>query len=201
MVFSYGQGANSSAFGSSYNATICELFGFANNLSIASSNTNNTWYHFVYSYDGSNAKIYKNGALLTTVAKSWNTLNSSNIFKLGIGVGNEFLFNGAIDDLKIYNYAVTDADVTSLYTNNTLSSSDFSQNNIEVGLYPNPVNDVLNIEIENNIQSIEIYNIQGQKVLSSNQKQINVSDLATGMYMVRIQDIDNNIATKKIVIK
>jgi hypothetical protein len=38
-------------------------------------------------------------------------------------------------------------------------------------------------------------------VLSSNQKQINISDLAAGMYMVRIQDADNNIATKKIVIK
>ena len=103
--------------------------------------------------------------------------------------------------LKIYNYALEQADITSLYTNNTLSSSNFTQNNLEVALYPNPVRDILNIEIENDIQSIEIYNIQGQKVLSSNQKQINVSDLATGMYMVRIQDIDNNIATKKIVIK
>ena len=36
---------------------------------------------------------------------------------------------------------------------------------------------------------------------SSNQKQLNVSDLAAGMYMVRIQDADNNIATKKVIIK
>jgi sugar lactone lactonase YvrE len=201
MVFSYGQGSNSNAFGASYNATVCELFGYANNLSVASANSNNTWYHFVYTYDGTNARIYKNGVLLTTVAKAWNTLNSSNIFKLGIGVGNEFLFNGAIDDLKIYNYALGQADITSLYTNNTLSSSDFTQNNLEVALYPNPVRDILNIEIENDIQLVEIYNLQGQKVLSSNQKQINVSDLAAGMYMVRIQDTDNNIATKKIVIK
>ena len=199
MVFSYGQGANSSAFGSSYNATVCELFGFANNLSIASSNTNNTWYHFVYSYDGSNAKIYKNGALLTTVAKSWNTLNSSNIFKLGIGVGNEISFRGAIDDLKIYNYAVTDADVTSLYTNNTLSSSDFSQNNIEVALYPNPVNDVLNIDTKDEISSVEVFALQGQKVLSSKENKINVSQLPAGIYLVRIEDVNNNIATKKII--
>ncbi|MQP23481.1 T9SS type A sorting domain-containing protein, partial [Flavobacterium sp. LMO8] len=110
-------------------------------------------------------------------------------------------FNGAIDDLKIYNYALNATEISSLYTNNTLSTSDFSQNNLEVALYPNPVNDILNIETALELQSVEIYNIQGQKVLSSNQKQINVSDLAAGMYMVRIQDIDNNIATKKIVIK
>jgi alpha-tubulin suppressor-like RCC1 family protein len=68
-------------------------------------------------------------------------------------------------------------------------------------VFPNPVRDVLNIETDLDIQSVEIYNIQGQKVLSSNQKQINVSDLAAGMYMVQIQDVENNIATKKVVIK
>lgn len=128
--------------------------------------------------------------------------NASNLFKLGIGVGNEFDFNGAIDDLKIFNNALDGSQILELYNTNTvLSSQDFNDNNLQASLYPNPVRDILNIEIENDIQSIEIYNIQGQKVLSSNQKQLNVSDLATGMYMVRIQDIDNNIATKKIVIK
>ena len=124
-------------------------------------------------------------------------LNWNKEFRLG---GNSN-FNGAVDDLKLYNYALSQAEVTNLFTNNTLSSSDFSQNNLEVKLYPNPVNDVLNIETALEIQNVEIYNIQGQKVLSSNQKQINISDLASGMYMVRIQDIDNNSATKKIVIK
>ena len=123
-------------------------------------------------------------------------MNTNNTF---FRIGN---FNGFVDDLKIYDRAISASEITNLYNSGTtLSSSNFSQNNLEVKLYPNPVRDILNIEIENDIQSIEIYNIQGQKVLSSNQKQINVSDLATGMYMVRIQDIDNNIATKKIVIK
>ena len=108
---------------------------------------------------------------------------------------------GFVDDLKIYNYTLSDAQVLNLYNTNSLTSENFNTNNLDVKLYPNPVRDILNIEIESDIQSIEIYNIQGQKVLSSNQKQINVSDLASGMYLVRIQDIDNNIATKKIVIK
>jgi hypothetical protein len=86
-------------------------------------------------------------------------------------------------------------------TTASLSAEDFSQNNLEVALYPNPVNDVLNIESELELKSVEIYSIQGQKVLTTNQKKINVSDLAAGMYMVRIQDLDNNIATKKIIIK
>ena len=199
MTFSYGQGSDSNAFGASFGNIVCELFGYANNVSVNSSNTNNTWYHFVYVYDGTSAKIYKNGVLLTTVAKTWNTINNSNIFKLGIGVGNEYLFNGAIDDLKIYNVALTDTQVTSLYTNNTLSSQDFNQNNLEVSLYPNPVKDILNIVTETELQSVEIYNLQGQKVKTSTTKQTNVSDLASGIYMVRIQDENNGVATKKIV--
>ena len=131
-----------------------------------------------------------------------NTVNNSDIFTLGLYAdGSAGSFNGAIDDLKIYNYALSTTEISNLYTNNTLSTSDFNPNNLEVVLYPNPVRDILNIEIENDIQSIEIYNIQGQKVLTSNQNQINVSGLATGMYVVRIQDAENNISTKKIVIK
>ena len=155
----------------------------------------------MYVYDGTTAKIYKDGILLGSQAKLWNTINDNNLFRIGAGFAGAGSFWGAIDDLKIYNYALEQADITSLYTNNTLSSSNFTQNNLEVALYPNPVRDILNIEIEKDIQSVEIYNIQGQKVISSNQKQVNVADLASGMYLVRIQDVDNNIATEKIVIK
>ena len=51
----------------------------------------------------------------------------------------------------------------------------------------------------NKVKSIEIYNIQGQKVKAANQKQINVSDLEAGMYMIKIQDTDNAVSTKKFV--
>ena len=37
------------------------------------------------------------------------------------------------------------------------------KNNLEVALYPNPVQDLLNINVDNAIKSVEIYNIQGQK--------------------------------------
>lgn len=200
-IFSYGAFSNSNAFGCSITDGSTMALGYNDNYVALSTNNLSTWDHYVCAYDGTNAKVYKNGTLLGSQAKVWNTINNSDVFRIGIGVGGEFWFNGAIDDLKIYNYVLTDTEISNLYSNNTLSSSNFSQNNLEVALYPNPVNDVLNIETVLDIQSVEIYNIQGQKVLSSNQKQINVSSLAAGMYMVRIQDTDNNIATKKVVIK
>ena len=61
----------------------------------------------------------------------------------------------------------------------------------KLSVYPNPVKDVLTI---NGIyKSVEIYDIYGKLVLSSNAKQtINVSSLADGVYFV-------NINTKKII--
>lgn len=203
ILFTYGSASGDNVYGGSFNATNTYNFTYNTNLAFVNPTTVNNWKHIVITFDASKvAKIYVDGVYGNQNTQyTWYTLGT-NLFYLGNSFGSVTgAFNGAIDDLKIYNYALSAAEVSSLYTNNTLSSSDFSQNNFEVKLYPNPVRDILNIEIENDIQSIEIYNIQGQKVLSSNQKQINVSDLAAGMYMVRIQDVDNNIATEKIVIK
>jgi hypothetical protein len=161
----------------------------------------NVWYHYVVSFNGSVVKVYRNNQLLINQTVSgWSTTIANGALRLGNNtVGQSTTSPIYLDDLQVYNYVLNDAEITNLFTNNTLSSQNFSQNNLEAALYPNPVNDILNIKMDSGIQSVEVFNLQGQKVKSSNQKQINVSDLAAGIYMVRIQDTDNAIATKKIV--
>ncbi|MEO8235116.1 MAG: LamG-like jellyroll fold domain-containing protein [Flavobacterium sp.] len=200
-VFGYGMASGESAYGISFNASTVYNFAWNTNISASNSSLLNQWHHIVTTYDASqNAKMYIDGALVSNQNRpNWNTASNS-YFYLGDRFGSDNnSFVGYLDDLKIYNYALSQADITSLYTNNTLSSQDFNQNNLKVSLYPNPANDVLNIETDLELKSIEIYNIQGQKVLSSTQKQINVSDLAAGIYMVKIQDAKNAIATKKFM--
>lgn len=200
-IFHYGTSAN----GNGLALRPTTLLYFANagaNLETANTYTNTTWVHYVCTYDGSTATVYKNGVLFSSDAKSFNTANALDVFKLGLTEsGTATYFNGAIDDLKIYNYVLSQSEISNLHANNTLSTSDFSQNNLEVALYPNPVNDVLNIETTLELKSVEIYNLQGQKVLSSSQKAINVSALTSGMYMVRIEDLDHAVSTKKIIVK
>jgi Concanavalin A-like lectin/glucanases superfamily/Secretion system C-terminal sorting domain len=194
-LFAYGANASQQTFGVYLSAGGGYVFQtFGSDYSFGGSSAANTWIHLVITYNGASAKLYADGTL---IGQSFNfTLNTQNAaFRLG---GNTAIVE--FDDLRIFNYELTQSQVSSLYNNNSLSSTNFSQNNLEVSLYPNPVNDVLNIETTLEVKSVEIYNIQGQKVLSSNQKQINVSDLSAGMYMIRIQDSENNSATKKIVI-
>jgi hypothetical protein len=200
-VFYYGTVSNNNVFGGTIDNGETSIFGYNNNYTLTTTNDLSTWYHYVYVYDGTNAKIYKDGVLLGSQAKSWSTINDNNLFRIGAGFAGAGSFRGSIDDLKIYNYVLSDTEISNLYTNNVLSSSDFNQNNLKVAMYPNPVNDILNIDIENEIKSVEIYNIQGQRVIQSNSKQIETSSLNSGIYMVRIEDTNGGIATQKLIKK
>ena len=159
-----------------------------------SSTGGGVWVHSVLTFKNGIVKLYNNGTFVNanSTTMTINTVNST--FRLG--------GNGAIiefDDLKIFNYALEQADISSLYTTNTLTSESFNTNNLNVSLYPNPVNDILNIDTKEEILSVEVFTLQGQKVLSSKENKINVSELPAGIYLVRIQDVNNNIATKKII--
>lgn len=121
-VFTYGTGTASNSFGGSFCADRIAIIGHTNNattiLGFGNLNVVGTWYQVTLSYDGTNAKIYRNGVLINTQAMSWNTINNSNIFKLGIGAGGEKFFNGAIDDLKIFDRAISDSEASLLYNGN-----------------------------------------------------------------------------------
>lgn len=72
--------------------------------------------------------------------------------------------------------------------------------NINVAIYPNPVNDKLNIEGEG-IQMVEMFDVNGRNVLTTLQAgQIDLSSLANGVYVVRVTAAEG-ICTEKIVKK
>ena len=55
-----------------------------------------------------------------------------------------------------------------------------------MSIYPNPAHDFIFVEENLNLplQSVEIYNVTGQKVISSTETEINVSGLESGVYFV-----------------
>ena len=68
-----------------------------------------------------------------------------------------------------------------------------------VSVYPNPANDVLNIASSENVSMVEVFNLQGQRLLAQNEaSQINISNLTTGTYMVRLTTA-NGVVLKKFV--
>jgi hypothetical protein len=70
-------------------------------------------------------------------------------------------------------------------------------------MYPNPSNNNLTIKSANNpLTTVEIYNVTGQRVLNFNFSQsiseiMDVSNLTSGVYLVRI----NDSITKRLIVK
>lgn len=171
-------------------------FGYNNDLTaIGYGTTGQAWIHVVTTFDGTTAKIYHNGVERASGNKSgWNTQNT-NFF-----LGNQH--DITVDDLKIYNRVLTPTEISNLYNfNSTLSTKGFSSNTLKATIYPNPTSDNFNIEMENEVKSVEIYSIQGQKVLTCISMNVNVSSLPKGIYLVKIEDSNNAVATQKLVIK
>jgi len=87
---------------------------------------------------------------------------------------------------------------------NNLGIDDNVTKNSNVKVYPNPVNDILNISFEHGISSVSLYNLMGQEVFSksinANETSIDVSNLAAGTYLVKVQ-VDNEVQTLKVIKK
>ncbi len=77
--------------------------------------------------------------------------------------------------------------------------SSIEENLDELSIYPNPADNLLNIQSSTQIQSVEILNIQGQLIIKEgNVNQINVSSLTNGVYMIRIAT-NNGVKVQKFV--
>jgi hypothetical protein len=73
----------------------------------------------------------------------------------------------------------------------------------DLNIYPNPVNDILNISLNENVESLEITSITGAIISSfkanGTQIKFNVSDLSAGVYMIRFNNNDGSTIIKKFI--
>jgi pectate lyase len=104
-------------------------------------------------------------------------------------------------------HAITKGSTTNLYYiktvyETTAATEGFTKQNLT--LYPNPVTNVLNLSVTNSlsVEKVGIYNLIGQLVKSVNgdQKAIDVSDLNSGSYLVKVHT-SQGIIDRKIIKK
>jgi hypothetical protein len=186
----------------------------------------NSWHHMVFTLSNGTQNVYKDGILLNSYYySSMLTASISNTYPLLFGVerdGTEFL-KGKIDDIGIWNRALTDQEITNLY--NSVSSNEcltmvintgvLSTNPVTytstVSIYPNPANDQITIDCGNLASvvgwNIKITNMLGQEVFNQpmNTQQY-VVPLNTwtgqGMYFVKIINAQNEVVNiKKIILQ
>ena len=77
----------------------------------------------------------------------------------------------------------------------------FEEDRIKV--YPNPVNDILFVSSENNIDRLSVFNMQGSKLIERTELQtgivrIDLNEFKPGIYIVKIES-GSNLITKKVI--
>ncbi|AMA48390.1 MULTISPECIES: LamG-like jellyroll fold domain-containing protein [Flavobacterium] len=178
------------------------------------------WKHYAITFSklgsSTNIAVYEDGIFKTStnINQAANLYKFNDKFTIGSGTDSNGNFmnvknaNLSIDKFFIYNRVLKEYEINLIkdqhqnalnYT--SLSSPEFNQKDLKITLYPNPVNQILNIDIENEIKSAQIYNLQGKKIYKSSNKQIDMTDFKEGIYILRVEDINEKVVVKPIIKK
>ena len=102
--------------GASVKVMACSHVGSFGNCSTSNGAVGiNRWSYIGYTYDGSNLKIYINGAVDNTIPESGSLSASSDPFVIGETSQFRWPFKGSIADVQLYNTALTPQQVMQLY--------------------------------------------------------------------------------------
>lgn len=71
----------------------------------------------------------------------------------------------------------------------------------QVTLYPNPTRNLIYIDTDLNLQTIEVYNNLGQRILTTNgaDNSVDLSAQPAGVYIFRLQTVDGQTAEYKVI--
>ena len=80
--------------------------------------TIDTWYHIVFTRSSSNRNLYIDGAYYGSISVAGEILSSNGNVIIGATDDyriDKYNFNGSIDDVRIYNYALTSEQIKQIY--------------------------------------------------------------------------------------
>ncbi|MCZ2337361.1 MAG: LamG domain-containing protein, partial [Chitinophagales bacterium] len=118
-TYGYILGMGASDLGASSGQVTFNIFDSASNqYKVTSTSTYNdgSWHHAVGTFDGNNVKLYIDGQLIGTVTAAVNIYYESDEITIGRdgGVSSRY-FTGQMDELKIYNRALTEQEIIAQY--------------------------------------------------------------------------------------
>ena len=97
--------------------------------------------------------------------------------------------NGGYGQAEDYTLNIQDA----------LGTGDFNKDKLKI--YPNPTADFITIQTETAIKNIQVFNQLGQLITTQKESTINLSNAASGIYLVQVTLEDDTTVTQKIIKK
>lgn len=112
-------------------------------------------------------------------------------------------FNGQTAYVAFRHYDVTDMFWMKIDNLSVTPGTGVENHEVNTTIYPNPANNVLNINASCNINRVEVYNMMGQLVSTFDANdmnvQINTTHFANGVYTLKI-DTENGTSTQKFTV-
>jgi len=201
-LFGYGTAVNTQYFGllqqavAAGNSDVSLVgWGDANNVIASVPLQKEVWYQYSITYDGNTSKIYRNGELLKSV-EGITRATKGYIFKLG-QINATTTINADIDDLKIYNVAMTNEQVMESYS----SSKPTTTAQVVTAPVANTVKKPSSVtaaapktaapasqaaaptETKTVTKIVEVFS-QGKKITGTNAS--NIADLPEGTYLIKV---------------
>jgi hypothetical protein len=112
------------------------------------------------------------------------------------------ILGGALNINPLANSVYVDSMVFDNVVPSALGTAEFENTTNTISLYPNPVNEVLNISSTNSITKIEVYDMQGRNVASNNNaSNVIVEGLVKGVYIVKVMQENGSVVAKQFIKK
>jgi hypothetical protein len=178
------------------------VFGSAINPGISGTNINLSEAVLANNYQVRTVQ-HDNRRVFSTILQDWfGASNQTLDLTFYNRTTNTGFTDNKIADLIKTEYAIN----SSCFSDKLLSVNEF-KNSYEVIVYPNPTSELITINSPNNndIYSVSIYSIDGKFIgkyknpLNTSQLSINVENLSTGFYNLKIETSNGNFSKKVIV--
>jgi hypothetical protein len=189
------------------------------NVNVPGFSTGPVVVHFVYDSATSDIKVYKDGVLSLTVPQTPLNIAMGTGFKVG-GYSTSAVFTGKLDEFRIYNRALDSNEIAATWNTDiacaTVTGVKNGQNIIPGTYnlfqnYPNPFNPVTQISfalpVAGNVNLV-VFDILGREIATlvngftkagTHSVEFNASNLASGVYLYRINAGDY-VETKKMML-
>lgn len=165
--------------------------------------TAGVWHHIVVRRTNNTLELYIDNVLnssggIAGGAPAVNFWTFGGIYNPGPTIVREL--NGRLDDIHFYCNAISLPKITSVY----LPVEEIATPTVVASIYPNPVKEVLQIEVKGTDQVLQaqVMNLQGQVVQTTtiqHNSTLNVQELPSGIYFLQLSDGQRLVETKKFI--
>lgn len=91
------------------------------------------------------------------------------------------------------------SDTSACHVINTLSIKNNPILDKQITIYPNPTSDIITVQTDLETKKIVVLDLQGKKLLESTSKQVDLSKLTSGIYLIKVELPNNENWTSKVI--